>query len=433
MAIKRALVVDDSKAARLSLKKLLGEHNLEVSLAASGEEALSLLQKQLVDVIFMDHTMPGMDGLEAVSAIKSNPRTATIPVMMYTTREGEVYVGQARALGAVGVLPKNVEPQELFQMLLKLGLVAERRGRAQPNTQTESDKTAEIEPIDQQVQGVALQAVVHRILEDQHVTLRSDILRSQRSFAKDVAREVLREHHALEQSHTAEEETSSSFAGVYQFVIAIMLVAVVISGFLAWQFKRQLDVAMSKLERQRQTQYVLPQQEVTDNEKEVLGSQDQASFAAIQHALNMGNEVGMYELAFDRMLAEKVIGVVPHLEQLGFEGDILLISHLGQYCLDINDQGLYVLAEESTPAVNCTHLGNVADVNNFVDERMSGDFSEVINNNTPPTINVRLEARYIANSLPRMDLTDQLQEHTAGEYNQAARLNNRVEVRLLSR
>jgi len=110
MTISRALVVDDSKSARFSLKRLLEEHNIDVALANSGEEAIEFLARDKVDVIFMDHTMPGMDGLEAVSVIKSNPDTAMIPVMMYTTREGEVYVGQARALGAVGVLPKNVQP-----------------------------------------------------------------------------------------------------------------------------------------------------------------------------------------------------------------------------------------------------------------------------------------------------------------------------------
>ena len=64
--------------------------------------------------------MPGMDGFEAVSAIKNNPATATIPIMMYTSQEGEVYVGQARALGAVGVLPKQVEPVEVSKVLQSL-------------------------------------------------------------------------------------------------------------------------------------------------------------------------------------------------------------------------------------------------------------------------------------------------------------------------
>ncbi len=123
MTAKRALVVDDSRSARISLQKLLQKYGIGVDFAESGEDALDYLKHHVVDAIFMDHTMPGMDGLETVVAIKSNPRTATIPVMMYTANEGEVYVGQARALGALGVLPKQVQPGVLEGMLERLGLL----------------------------------------------------------------------------------------------------------------------------------------------------------------------------------------------------------------------------------------------------------------------------------------------------------------------
>ena len=130
MAQKRALVVDDSRAARVALQRMLERYDLQVDFAESGEAAIEFLRNQVVDVIFMDHSMPGMDGFEAVSLIKADPRTALVPVMMYTAKEGEVYVGQARALGAVGVLPKDVQPGVLFEMLLKLGLVKDRRSAA---------------------------------------------------------------------------------------------------------------------------------------------------------------------------------------------------------------------------------------------------------------------------------------------------------------
>ena len=181
MSFKRALVVDDSRSARVSLKRLLEEQELILDLAESGEQALDYLNDHWVDVIFMDHTMPGMDGLEAVSVIKSNPRTAMIPVMMYTTQEGEVYVSQARALGAVDVLPKAVQPGVLFEMLLKLGLVSERRTSDRPVDDTSEQQTSE----------TSVQALVSRILEDQHLKLRSDILQSQRDFARQVVTAVL--------------------------------------------------------------------------------------------------------------------------------------------------------------------------------------------------------------------------------------------------
>ena len=127
MAHRLALVVDDSKTARVTLRRMLEQHNLDVDTLESAPEALDYLATQTPDVIFMDHMMPDMDGFEAVEAIKGNPDTATIPIMMYTSKEGDLYVSQARALGAIGILPKHVEPAELFEVLNSLGLARERR------------------------------------------------------------------------------------------------------------------------------------------------------------------------------------------------------------------------------------------------------------------------------------------------------------------
>ncbi len=89
----------------------------------SAEDALEYLKSNLPDIIFLDHTMPGMDGLEMIKLIKSNPDTATVPVLMYTAKQGDVYVSHARALGAVDVLPKGMEKNYLAKALAKLGLI----------------------------------------------------------------------------------------------------------------------------------------------------------------------------------------------------------------------------------------------------------------------------------------------------------------------
>src|ERR1022692_1766382 len=127
MARKRALVVDDSKSARIILSRLLEKYDIEVDMADSAEQAIEYLNHDRPDAIFMDHLMPGMDGLQAVQAIKGNPQTATIPIMMYTSQEGELYVGQARALGAMGVLPKQVRPVDVSKVLYELHLLPDRR------------------------------------------------------------------------------------------------------------------------------------------------------------------------------------------------------------------------------------------------------------------------------------------------------------------
>src|SRR5215471_4563447 len=117
MGAKRALIVDDSKSARLFLARVLEKYDIDVDSAESAEAAIDYLNENRPDVIFMDHLMPGMDGLQAVQHIKNDPRTATIPIMMYTSQEGEVYLGQARALGAVGVLPKQIKPTDVSKPL----------------------------------------------------------------------------------------------------------------------------------------------------------------------------------------------------------------------------------------------------------------------------------------------------------------------------
>src|SRR5271166_5815678 len=127
MARKRALIVDDSKSARVILSRMLEKYDIEVDLAESAEQSIEYLKGNRPDAIFMDHLMPGMDGLQAVQAIKSNPQTAMIPIMMYTSQEGELYVGQARALGAMGVLPKQVRPVDVSKVLYELHLLPDRR------------------------------------------------------------------------------------------------------------------------------------------------------------------------------------------------------------------------------------------------------------------------------------------------------------------
>ena len=131
MSSKRALVVDDSKSARAFLSRILERHEIAVDAADSAEAAIDYLTRNKPDVIFMDHMMPGMDGFQAVQSIKNNPRTSTIPILMYTSQEGDLYLGQARALGAAGVLPKQIKQADVTKMLYQLSLVTDRRGGEQ--------------------------------------------------------------------------------------------------------------------------------------------------------------------------------------------------------------------------------------------------------------------------------------------------------------
>lgn len=121
MAIKNALLVDDSKVARFALSKLLEGRDMEVNMAGSAEEALDFLSShQRPDVIFMDHLMPGMNGVEATKAIKGNPDTAAIPIIMCTSKKSSSFMEEARNFGVYNILTKPPHTEGLSLVLDQL-------------------------------------------------------------------------------------------------------------------------------------------------------------------------------------------------------------------------------------------------------------------------------------------------------------------------
>ncbi|MCG6869747.1 MAG: response regulator [Gammaproteobacteria bacterium] len=117
MTTMKALVVDDSKLARLTLRKLLVARGVEVEQAESGEEALSHMENSRPDIVFMDNQMPNMNGIDAMRAIKDNPDTGSIPVIMCTGQDEADFKANAVNNGAAGVLAKPPVVEELEEVL----------------------------------------------------------------------------------------------------------------------------------------------------------------------------------------------------------------------------------------------------------------------------------------------------------------------------
>jgi CheY-like chemotaxis protein len=87
VTIKHALIVNDSKSTRIMLQRLLEKMNLDTQAVESTEKTLRYLEDHHLDVIFIDHMMPGMSGFEATLTIKNNPKIKSIPTVMYTSKE----------------------------------------------------------------------------------------------------------------------------------------------------------------------------------------------------------------------------------------------------------------------------------------------------------------------------------------------------------
>ncbi len=116
MEIKKALVVDDSKVAHLTLRKLLLERSIEVDWVGSGEDCVKYLEGKKPDIIFMDVMMPGMDGFETTRTITGKSADHA-PVIMCSANATDEDKRDAKDSGAVGFLSKPYTPGQLDEIL----------------------------------------------------------------------------------------------------------------------------------------------------------------------------------------------------------------------------------------------------------------------------------------------------------------------------
>lgn len=120
MSYNTALIVDDSKLARIALKKKLEQRGMQIVMAEDAKQALGVLEETPIDIVFMDHLMPEMDGFEATRQIKANQATTHLPVIMCSGKEKQGYLEEARAIGASNVLPKPAESEAIDAVFAEL-------------------------------------------------------------------------------------------------------------------------------------------------------------------------------------------------------------------------------------------------------------------------------------------------------------------------
>jgi CheY-like chemotaxis protein len=108
----RILAVDDTPDALRQLRDCLKGLNAECFTCGSGASAVEFLSKEMVDLAIVDVSMPGMDGFEVCRAIKHDPRTADIPVILITGDIRTEDTNRGIEMGAFDYLTKPVDPRE---------------------------------------------------------------------------------------------------------------------------------------------------------------------------------------------------------------------------------------------------------------------------------------------------------------------------------
>jgi two-component system chemotaxis response regulator CheY len=119
------LVVDDSKTARMQIKKALQEAGYEVLEAGTADEALAiLLAGETIDLVLTDQNMPEKTGIEMVRELRSAKGSANCDVrVIFLSSDSTIEIRTAaKELGAKGFISKPIRPSQVIEAIKKLGV-----------------------------------------------------------------------------------------------------------------------------------------------------------------------------------------------------------------------------------------------------------------------------------------------------------------------
>jgi PleD family two-component response regulator len=139
------LFADDNEDMRLMVRDLLQSIGHEVALAPDGLTALAAVQAREPDLLILDLAMPGMTGFEVCRAIKRNPFTSRIPVLMLTSQGDVEHKVEGFEAGADDYLPKPFDPRELRARVSALLRLVQREGDRNPTSGLPGGRTIEHE------------------------------------------------------------------------------------------------------------------------------------------------------------------------------------------------------------------------------------------------------------------------------------------------
>lgn len=117
---KRILVVEDERAVARTIQVNLDREGYQTELAANGSQALESIAAAAPDLVILDVVMPGMDGFEVLRALKADPETADIPVVMLTARSDEESILRGWSEGVHCYMTKPFDPRDLTAYVMRV-------------------------------------------------------------------------------------------------------------------------------------------------------------------------------------------------------------------------------------------------------------------------------------------------------------------------
>lgn len=114
---RRVLVVDDDALTLEILRTILDLEDFVVRTAEDGEAAIAAVADELPDVLVLDVMMPGLNGFEVCSHLRSQPETSELPIVLLTARDSAEDRRRGLACGADAYLTKPFSPLQLMETI----------------------------------------------------------------------------------------------------------------------------------------------------------------------------------------------------------------------------------------------------------------------------------------------------------------------------
>lgn len=115
----KILVVDDNKMNLKVFKNLLKDSQMDIRLVTGGKDCIEIVQKVSFDMVFLDHMMPEMDGVETLNYIKEHDLCQNTPIIMLTANAVEGSKERYLEIGFDDFLSKPIMPELLYEMIIK--------------------------------------------------------------------------------------------------------------------------------------------------------------------------------------------------------------------------------------------------------------------------------------------------------------------------
>jgi CheY-like chemotaxis protein len=333
----------------------------------------------------MDHMMPGMDGFQAVKAIKSHSNTANIPIVMYTSTQGKVYFGQARALGAADVMSKPASAEELAAMLARLE-EHHLLGHTKPEPHSE--------PL------VQAAAAANNIQQAAPVAAETTPYSQPQTYVPQPTPAPAPHPAAIVGDELRRRAPSWSLWIIAGWVLGVLGVALLY--FNAEQQRHQ------------------------------LANQHQHALKTIEWAFNLNQQFAYGEIPFGGERLEHLQELVQQLHEAGFRGTVRLESHVGEFCLlrlPVNEgkAALWAPVPNESHLTDCNVLGQSSEQSQQLAAAQSSAFERFLKE-LPAGIRVQTVPLGAAEPLEDYPTNPDV---LAGEWNRVAQRNQRLHIVLL--